>query len=164
MLTVWCIRLGIRPERIERGKPQQNGSHERMHRTLKAETTRPAASSRRLQQQRFNEFRECYNDERPHEALDQETPSTHYRPSSCPYPKHLPQVSYGPGVVVRRVSVTGQFAWYRRLVFASTVLAGQQIGIEEETPGKWIVSFGPLILGDFDPQKRILRDAPRWKN
>lgn len=163
-LAVWCIRLGIRPERIEPGKPQQNGRHERMHRTLKAETTRPAAASMRSQQDRFETFRHCYNDERPHEALDQQTPATRYATSSRPYPTRIPPLCYGPGVIVRRVSVTGQFGWYSRLVWVSSLLAGQQVGIEEETPGHWTVSFGSLILGDFDPQKRILKEAPRWKH
>jgi putative transposase len=163
-LSVWCIRLGIRTERIERGKPQQNGRHERMHRTLKAETTRPSAASMRGQQSRFDAFRQCYNDERPHEALDQQPPVTRYAASTRPYPLRIPPLTYGPGVIVRRVSVTGQFGWYRRLVWVSSLLAGQQVGIEEENPGHWIVSFGSLILGDFDPQKRILKEAPRWKN
>src|SRR5207247_5986076 len=85
-LSAWWVRLGILPELIEPGHPEQNGRHERMHRTLKAETTRPAAGSLAAQQRRFNIFREEFNHERPHEALDQETPAACYAPSPRPMP------------------------------------------------------------------------------
>ena len=96
-LSAWWVRLGILPELIEPGRPDQNGRHERMHRTLKAETTRPAAGSLAAQQRRFNIFREEFNQERPHEALDQETPATCYAPSPRPMPDRLPPLEYPIG-------------------------------------------------------------------
>jgi transposase InsO family protein len=163
-LAVWCIRLGIRPERIEPGKPQQNGRHERLHKTLKAETARPSAPSMRQQQKWFDAFRSSYNDERPHEALNQRPPGTRYTSSVRPYPRCLAPMLYPTGVIVRQVTCIGQFSWFGKPVWVSTALAGQQLGIEEESPGHWTVSFGSLILGEFDPQKRSLSDAPRWKS
>src|ERR1700689_478769 len=91
-LAVWWIKLGIRPERIEPGKPQQNGRHERMHRTLKQATASPPAKNRRRQQERFDEFRREYNEERPHESLGQTTPASHYQPSAREYPRRLAEV------------------------------------------------------------------------
>jgi putative transposase len=161
-LAVWCIRLGIRPERIERGQPQQNGRHERLHKTLKAETARPAASSFRTQQQWFDTFRVCYNGERPHEALGQRPPVTNYECSPRPYPAHLPRLRYAPGVVVRRVTSIGQFAWQGKLVWLTSMLAGQDVGLEEVDGEHWTVSFGPLILGDLNPHTRMLVPAVRW--
>jgi hypothetical protein len=161
-LAVWCIRLGIRPERIERGQPQQNGRHERLHKTLKAETTRPAASSFRTQQQWFDTFRVCYNGERPHEALGQKPPATKYECSPRPYPTHLPRLRYQRGVFVRRVTSIGQFAWQGKPVWLTSMLAGQDVGLEELSADHWTVSFGPLILGDFNPHTRVLVPAVRW--
>ncbi|NIM21254.1 MAG: DDE-type integrase/transposase/recombinase, partial [Candidatus Latescibacteria bacterium] len=93
-LAVWWIRLGIRPERIQPGRPEQNGRHERMHSTLKSETAKPPRASFRAQQRAFDRFREEYNEIRPHEALGQEVPASHYRPSNRPYPRELPQIDY----------------------------------------------------------------------
>ena len=80
-LSVWWIKLGIQPLRIEPGHPEQNGGHERMHRDLKAETTRPPAAELAAQQRLFDAFREEFNEERPHEALGQQTPAELYTPS-----------------------------------------------------------------------------------
>jgi transposase InsO family protein len=93
-LSAWWVRLGILPEFIEPGKPQQNGRHERMHRTLKAETTRPPANSCRGQQRKFDRFREEFNFERPHEALDMQTPASVYQCSKRPMPDKLPALEY----------------------------------------------------------------------
>src|SRR5277367_1200091 len=102
-LAVWWMKLGIVPERIAAGHPEQNGRHERMHRTLKAETARPAAANCQTQQQRFDRFREHYNNGRPHEALGQILPACRYQASSRAYPSQLPQPTYGPQYSVRRV-------------------------------------------------------------
>src|SRR5262249_7533012 len=110
-LSAWWVRLGIVPELIEPGRPAQNGRHERMHRTLKAETTRPAAGSLAAQQRRFNVFREEFNDERPHEALDQETPAACYTPSPRPMPARLPPLEYPDRFEVRYVSANGGIRW-----------------------------------------------------
>ncbi len=106
-LSAWWVRLGILPELIEPGKPQQNGRHERMHRTLKAETTHPPAATRRGQQRRFDAFRQEFNHERPHEALGQQTPAAHYTPSARPFPEKLAPLEYPAHFERRYVSANG---------------------------------------------------------
>ena len=110
-LSAFWVRLGILPELIEPGKPQQNGRHERMHRTLKAETTRPPAGNRTAQQKRFNSFREEFNHERPHEALGMNTPAGFYEPSPRPMPAKLPPLDYPGHFQVRYVSFNGGIRW-----------------------------------------------------
>lgn len=162
-LAVWWIRLGIQPERIDRGKPQQNGRHERMHRTLKAETAKPPAHSWRGQQRRFDRFRTCFNEERPHEALGQQPPASWYSPSARPYPKRLPRLEYAAGVEVRRVTSIGQFAWRGHLYFLSSVLEGQAIGIEQVSDDRWSIAFGPLNLAYLDPATMRLTPSVFWR-
>ncbi|MGH8688159.1 MAG: IS481 family transposase [Burkholderiales bacterium] len=106
-LLAWWVRLGVMPELIEPGKPQQNGRHERMHRTLKAEATRPAAASLPAQQRKFNTFRQEFNHDRPHEALDQETPASLYQPSTREMPSKVPALVYPDRFEVRYVSANG---------------------------------------------------------
>src|ERR1017187_5438800 len=115
-LSVWWIKLGIRPERIEPGKPQQNGRHERMHRTLKAETTRPPSNSRLAQQRRFDHFRQEFNFERPHEALEMQTPASRYTASARAMPDKLPPLDYPESFEVRYVSANGGIRWNRQWV------------------------------------------------
>ena len=146
-LSAWWVRLGILPEFIEPGNPQQNGRHERMHRTLKAETTRPAAGSLAAQQRRFNAFREEFNHERPHEALDQHTPASCYRPSTREMPSILPPLEYPDRYEVRYVSANGGIRWNRDWVNVSIVCVGEYVGLEEIDNGIWNVYFGPLKLG-----------------
>jgi len=110
-LSAWWVRLGILPELIEPGKPQQNGRHERMHRTLKAETTRPPAANRQAQQRKFNRFRHEFNEERPHEALDMATPASIYVPSRREMPDRLPALEYPDRFEVRYVSYNGGIRW-----------------------------------------------------
>ncbi len=148
-LSAWWVRLGILPELIEPGRPDQNGRHERMHRTLKAETTRPAAGSLAAQQRRFNVFREEFNHERPHEALDQETPATCYSASPRPMPDRLE---------VRYVSANGGMRWNRRWVNVSTVCIGEYVGLEEIDDGIWNVYFGPLRLGRLSERHMRIED------
>jgi len=146
-LSAWWVRLGILPEFIEPGKPQQNGRHERMHRTLKAETTRPAAGSLAAQQRRFNAFRDVFNHERPHEALDQQTPASCYRPSSREMPSTLPPLEYPDRFEVRYVSANGGIRWNCDWVNVSIVCVGEYVGLEEIDNGIWNIYFGPLKLG-----------------
>lgn len=146
-LSAWWVRLGIVPEFIEPGKPQQNGRHERMHRTLKAETTRPAAGSLVAQQRKFNIFRQEFNHERPHEALDQQTPASCYSTSLRPMPDKLPPLEYPDRFEVRYVSANGGIRWKRDWVNVSTVCIGEYVGLEEIDDGIWSVYFGPLKLG-----------------
>jgi transposase InsO family protein len=146
-LSAWWVRLGILPEFIEPGKPQQNGRHERMHRTLKAETTRPAAASLAAQQRRFNAFRDEFNLERPHEALDQQTPASCYCPSPREMPRTLPPLEYPDRFEVRYVSANGGIRWNCEWVNVSIVCVGEYVGLEEIDNGIWNVYFGPLKLG-----------------
>ena len=158
-LSAWWVRLGILPELIEPGKPAQNGRHERMHRTLKAETTRPAAGGLAAQQQRFNLFREEFNHERPHEALDQATPATCYAPSPRPMPDRLPLLEYPDRFEVRYVSANGGIRWNSRWVNVSTVCVGEYVGLEEIADGIWNVYFGPLRLGRLSERHLRIEDA-----
>lgn len=146
-LSAWWVRLGIMPELIEPGKPQQNGQHERMHRILKAETTRPAAHSLGAQQRRFNRFRDEYNHERPHEALDQNIPASLYQPSPREMPNKLPPLEYPDHFEKRYVSTNGGMRWNSGWVAVSIVCEGEYVGLEEVDEGIWNVYFGPLRLG-----------------
>ena len=158
-LSAWWVRLGILPEFIEPGRPDQNGRHERMHRTLKAATTRPAAGSLGAQQRRFNGFREEFNHERPHEALDHQTPATCYHPSPRPMPDRLPPLEYPDRFEVRYVSANGGIRWNRRWVNVSTVCVGEYVGLEEIDDGIWNVYFGPLRLGRLLERHMRIEDA-----
>lgn len=146
-LSAWWVRLGILPDLIEPGKPQQNGRHERMHRTLKAETTRPPAANRRAQQRKFNHFRQEFNDERPHEALDMATPASIYVPSRREMPDRLPPLEYPDRFEVRYVSGNGGIRWNKGWVNVSSTCIGEYVGLEEIDDGVWNVYFGPLKLG-----------------
>jgi putative transposase len=157
-LSAWWVRLGVMPEFIEPGKPQQNGRHERMHRTLKAETTRPPAHSLRAQQRKFKRFRNEYNTERPHEALDMRTPDQLYSPSPRPMPHRLAALEYPDRFEVRYVSANGGIRWNRAWVNVSTVCVGEYVGFEEIDDGIWNVYFGPLKLGRFNERHMSIED------
>jgi transposase InsO family protein len=152
-LRVWWIQLGIVSELIEPGRPEQNGRHERLHRTLKQETTRPAAATARAQQARFNRFRREYNEERPHEALGQRPPAEFYTGSSRRYPSGLPPLEYPPAFVTRRVGPSGCLTWHGRKLPVSHTLVGQNVGLDEVDDGRWRVYFGSLLLGYFDEHR-----------
>jgi transposase InsO family protein len=154
-LSVWWIRLGIRPELIEPGKPQQNGRHERMHRTLKAETTHPPGPHRRAQQRRFDTWRTEYNTERPHEALGQHPPADRYQSSPRPFPNRLLPLEYPKHFDVRLVSTNGGIRWNHHWVNVSHLLGREHIGLEPIEDGIWNVYFGPIWLGRF--HERIMR-------
>jgi putative transposase len=159
-LAVWWLKLGIRPERIVAGKPQQNGRHERVHRTLKQETAVPPADSVPAQQQRFDEFRILYNNERPHEALGQQTPASAYQPSPRPDPERLADPSYGGDVAVRRVRRNGQIKWAGELIFVGEALIGEPVGVVETEAGDWLVRYADVELGYIHPQRRRLSPRP----
>lgn len=155
-LSVRWIKLGIRPERITPGHPEQNGAHERMHRTLKAETARPPAASQPAQQERFDQFRSIYNEERPHEALAQRTPSELYQSSSRPYPAQVPEAEYPGHFEVRSVRPSGEIKWQGDYLFLSATLDGERVGLEETADGVWSVYFGPMLLARFDEREKKL--------
>jgi transposase InsO family protein len=149
-LAVWWIRLGIRPERIMPGRPDQNGRHERMHSTLKAETARPPRATFRAQQRAFDMFRREYNHERPHEALGDETPATCYAPSGRPYPRQLPHPEYPAHFRVERAYPNGVISFRDTQWYLTNCLAGELVGLEEVDDDRWKVYFGPIELGLLD--------------
>jgi putative transposase len=157
-LSAWFVRLGIMPELIEPGKPQQNGRHERMHRTLKAEATRPPAASSRSQQHTFNRFREEFNNQRPHEALDLATPASIYQPSPRPFPTKLPPLEYPDHFEKRYVSYNGGIRWKSAWVHVSITCAGQYLGLEAVDNQIWNVYFGPLRLGRLSEKQMRIED------
>jgi transposase InsO family protein len=158
-LSAWWVRLGVMPELIEPGKPQQNGRHERMHRTLKAETTRPPANSRLAQQRKFDRFQHEFNFERPHEALDMQTPASVYRDSPREMPDRLPPIEYPDRYEVRYVSANGGIRWKCDWVNVSMTCAGEYVGLEEIDDGVWNVYFGPLKLGRLLERHMRIEDA-----
>ena len=157
-LSVWWIRLGILPDLIEPASPQQNGRHERMHRTLKRDTARPPRATRRAQQRRFDVWRAEYNTLRPHEALDDATPASHDTPSGRRFPDHLPPLEYPGHYAVRRVSTNGGIRWDARWVNVSHTLGGEYVGLVEIDDGEWDVYFGPLRLGRFHERTYLIED------
>jgi putative transposase len=159
-LNVWWIRLDIVPERIGLGRPEQNGSHEQFHRVLKAETTRPPAATLRTQQGRFDGFCREYNDERPHEGLQDRPPASVYVPSPRRLPARLPPLAYAGHLEVRRVSSTGSISWGGRPVFLTEVLAGEDVAFEAVDDGIWTLAFATVILGRFDERTRRITGLP----
>ncbi len=162
-LAIWWIRLGIRPERIMPGRPDQNGRHERMHRTLKAETARPPATSMRAQQARFDRFREEYNNVRPHEAIGQATPSSLYQPALRAFPRVLPQLEYPDHFEICRTYPNGIISWRRSQWYLSGCLKNELIGLEEVDNDRWRVFFGTILLGILDVRRaREVRPSRRF--
>jgi transposase InsO family protein len=149
-VAVWWIRLGIRPERIEPGCPEQNGRHERFHQTLKTETASPPKANLSRQQKRFAEFQDEYNHLRPHEALGLRTPNRFYRPSSRKFPDQLPELAYPFECWLRRISPAGHMSWKRRQIYVSVLLENQDVALRPIEDGLNEVFFGPLLLGWFD--------------
>jgi transposase InsO family protein len=149
-LSMWWLHLGIRHERIEPGRPDQNGRHERMHRTLKQETATPPAANRRRQQQSFIAFVRTYNEERPHEALEGQRPADVYTDSARVFPERVPELVYPLGVHLRRISQQGSLKWHTERTFLSEVLARQTVGLLETEEEFFEVYYGPLLLGWFD--------------
>jgi putative transposase len=155
-LTVWWAKLGIRHERTEPGKPQQNGRHERFHLTLK-EAMEPPAPSRAAQAARFEAFRTDYNEERPHEALGQTPPARHYERSPRELPKRLPEPDYPKEADIRRVRSTGEIKWAGDLLYVSAALIGELVAIEELDNGALRMRFYDTPIGVIDPRQKRLR-------
>jgi len=161
-LSVWWIRLGIHPERIEAGKPQQNGRHERIHLTLKTQTAEPAASSIELQQRRFDEFMQEYNYERPHESLKMKTPAEIYSGSSRRMPGKLGPVEYAYGFAVRKVGLRGEIFLGGKALFLSEALIGEYIGLEQIEENKSRLWFCDYMLGTLDHESRRVKPVKMY--
>lgn len=146
-LSIWFIKLGIRPERIEPGHPEQNGRHERMHRSLKEATAKPPKGNLWLQQRAFDEFVQEYNFQRPHEALGQQTPASVYKPSQKHYPPRIPEVEYDNGAVMRQVRHNGEIRWQGKLLYVSEALARESVALRQKEEYLWEIRFGFHPLG-----------------
>lgn len=161
-LSFWWVRLGIRPELITPGKPQENGAHERFHRTLKAAATRPSEKDIRAQQMRFDSYLHEYNVDRPHASLERRTPAQLYERSSRIYPEKPPALIYPDIAEVRLVDSGGSFKWLSKNRFLSRNLAGQYIGLIENAADLVTISYGVLELGVLDPQLNRFTPRLRW--
>ncbi|PZR61985.1 MAG: integrase, partial [Stutzerimonas stutzeri] len=156
-LSVWWAKLGIRHERTALGRPQQNGRHERFHLTLR-EAMDPPAADRAAQVARFETFRTYYNEERPHEALEQTPPARHYCRSPRELPSRLSEPNYPQEAVIRRVRSNGEIRWAGELIFVSETLIGEWVAIEELDDGEMRMRFYDTPIATLDPrQKRLFR-------
>jgi len=166
-LSYWWIRLGIFPERIAPGHPEQNGRHERMHKTLKEHTARPPAGNLTQQQRRFDEFRIEYNEHRPHEALLMRTPSEYYRPSTREFPNRLPEVNYPDYMQIRRVCQHGDIKYLGKRLFITESLGDDCVGIERVDEDMSLLWYCGYPLGCIDHKKwqigpaKIARVSPQ---
>jgi transposase InsO family protein len=164
-LSAWWVKLGIVPEFITPGCPQQNGRHERMHKTLKDETTRPPAANLQAQQRKFDRFVDEFNLQRPHEALQQRPPSAVYRASTRPYPSRLAPIQYPDSFTVRQVRHNGQIKFDGQMLFVSEVLRGEPVGLTQVDEHLWWIYFSMVPLGVLDTRTmqigRIARHRPK---
>ena len=156
-LNVWWMRLGIQHQRIHPGRPQQNGAHERMHKTLKRGAIRPPRANAKTQQLAFNRFRAEFNDERPHDALNGRTPASQYRSSPRPYPRILPPQEYPGHFLVKKITTAGTFRFGDRLLFLARSLTRLHVGLEETADGIWSIYFNNVLLAKFDERDYIIR-------
>ena len=158
--AVKLIKAGVLPERIDPGKPQQNGRHERLHLTLKQDTATPPARSLAAQIERFERFREIYNAERPHEALEQRPPARVYLPSPRRFDGVLRSPDYPDEAQVRRVRSNGEIKWRGQLAFLSEALVGEPVGLFAVAEDIWLVKYGPVTLGTMRGRQGFLRIGP----
>lgn len=154
-LSVWWIKLGIRPERIDKGKPQQNGRHERMHRTLKSDTTKPPGKDLTDQQKKFDWFHAEYNEIRPHESLGQKPPAKFYNRSPRSYMENPPSPEYDLSLTVRSIHLGGEIKFKGKSYFVSELLVKERVGLEEIADGMWCIyySFQPVGILNLRRQK-----------
>jgi len=152
-LSAWWIKLGIRHERIDPGHPQQNGRHERFHRTL-LEAMTPPEPDLAAQQRRFARD---YNEERPHQALGQRTPASVYEPSARPMPERIAEPDYPPEAAARQGALERRNQMAGDLIAISTALAGEAVAVEETEDGQWLVRFYDTAIGLIDTHKKKLR-------
>jgi hypothetical protein len=148
-LAVRWAKMGLVLERIEPGRPQQNGRHERMHRTLKRDACTPSSADPQQQQARFDAFRQEFNQERPHEALGQKPPGRLYTPSPRPFVEPRGDPDYGEAQV-RRVRSAGEIKWKNAMLFVSEALIGEAVGLTQREDGHWLMRFNNVQLGLID--------------
>lgn len=153
-LNVWWLKLGIVPLRIMPGRPDQNGRHERMHRTLKAHTARPPEKNHQAQQIAFDTFRQEYNHVRPHESLGMQTPASFYKPCERIYTGEAPEVEYPGYFITRKVQTDGSILFQQKKVFLSRTLKGESVGMEEVDDGIWSIYFSTMLLGRYSEEKK----------
>ena len=156
-LNVWWLRLGIQHQRILPAHPQQNGAHERMHKTLKQGAIRPPRATLAIQQRAFNRFRQEYNNERPHQFLCGRTPGALYRPSPRAYTGTLPALEYPGHFLVKRVTNAGTIRFKTRLLYLSTALKQHRVGLEEVDDGIWSLYFCDVLLGRIDERQALVK-------
>jgi transposase InsO family protein len=161
-LSAWWVRLGIRPERIEPGRPDQHGRHERMHRTLKEAVVVPPAATLQAQQQRFNAFVAEYNGERSHEALQRRLPSELYTVSARGYPTKPPPLEYGTEVTVRRVRHNGEIKWKGHLIYVCGILAKEPIAMRQIDEFLWELRYSFHLLGVLDERTQKINPPGQW--
>ena len=159
-LSVWWIQLGIVPERMEPGQPQQNGQHERMHKTLKEQTASPPRATFSEQQRAFDVFRADYNQHRPHEALGQTPPARHYEPSLRAMPARPKEQEYGDDFMVRRVVDTGRFKFMGQYLRVGVLLSNQLVALKPIGEQEWELHYGPLLLAYVLRRNGELRIEP----
>lgn len=158
-LAVRFIKLGIGLERIQPGKPQQNGRHERFHLTMLPLAKAPQADAE-AQARVFEAFRRSYNEERPHEALAMDTPAQHYRPSTRPMPRTTPEPDYPAEAALRRVRQNGEIKWNGDFIYISKSLAGETVAVLEDDDGAWTLCFYAHRLGCIDSRhKKLVRSS-----
>jgi putative transposase len=160
-LSVMVIKAGVVPERIMPGKPQQNGRLERLHLTLLQDTAAPPARSLRQQLKRFKDFQRLYNEERPHQALSNDTPAEHYARSLRRWDGVLREPDYDGDHTVRRVRHSGEIRWRGSTIYVSEALVGEPIGLIEDEDGNWNVFYGPIALGFITHDGDRLRKPKR---
>ena len=160
-LSIWLLKLGLQIERTAKGKPQQNGRHERYHRTLKEETTEPPEKTFFAQQLRFDAFRQEYNQERPHEAIHMAVPGAYYQPSPRPLPRRneWPGLDYPEGWQRRQVTRGGQIKWQGGLIYVAELLAGETVAIQPVAANVSLLRFCSLILGVLRENNTLV---PAW--
>lgn len=159
-LSKWWIKLGIKPERIRPGKPDQNGRHERMHRTLKEAV--PPQSNLREQQRHYDPFQEEYNWERSHESLGRKTPGRVHCTSTRSYPAKLREVEYQSGITVRKVRHNGEIKWRGDLLYVSELLAKEPVGLKPIDDDCWELRYSFHLLGVLDERTKAITPAPGW--
>jgi putative transposase len=156
-LNVWWMRLGIQHQRILPAHPQQNGAHERMHKTLKGDAIRPPRATLAAQQRKFNRFRREYNEDRPHQTLRGRTPASLYQPSRRTYTGTLPPIEYPGHYLVKRITNAGTFRFKKRLLFIANALKQHTIGLEEVADGIWSIYFCQVLLARLDERDYVIR-------